>query len=231
MNKATDWVAALQTIERADIPRYLGEHSGLPGPRANLALVEAFAKTDDASIASNLISDGGEYQAMCAAAFLGARADDLAFEALARDLARDTRWRVREGVVIGLQYLGDRTLAPLLSIARDWVSSSDPLVQRAAVAAVCEPRLLKLPESTIVVINICGEATKTLAALPEERRKMPDARTLRQALGYCWSVAIAANPTDGLPAFLALDTSQADIAWIVSENRRKKRLSTLLPVR
>jgi len=64
--------------------------------------------------------------------------------------------------------------------------------------------------------------------MASQRRKQPDARTLRQGLGYCWSVAIAADPAPGLIAFNSLDTSDPDVAWIVNQNRRKKRLSSLL---
>ena len=54
-------------------------------------------------------------------------------------------------------------------------------------------------------------------------------RTLRQALGYCWSVAVAADPEHGLPRFLALSASpDPDVAWVVRENRRKARLARLL---
>jgi hypothetical protein len=54
-------------------------------------------------------------------------------------------------------------------------------------------------------------------------------RTLRQALGYCWSVAVAAAPAAGLPRFQALEEyDDRDVAWIVRENRRKARLAKLL---
>ena len=54
-------------------------------------------------------------------------------------------------------------------------------------------------------------------------------RTLRQALGYAWSVAIAAVPDDELAAFARLEADDdPDIAWIVRENRKKARLKRLL---
>jgi hypothetical protein len=52
---------------------------------------------------------------------------------------------------------------------------------------------------------------------------------LRQALGYCWSVAIAADAATGLPLFTALTTSKdRDVQWIVRENSKKARLARLL---
>jgi len=54
-------------------------------------------------------------------------------------------------------------------------------------------------------------------------------RVLRQALGYCWSVAVAANPGPGLPLFHSLEADpDPDIAWIVRQNRKKARLKSLL---
>lgn len=54
-------------------------------------------------------------------------------------------------------------------------------------------------------------------------------RSLRQALGYCWSVAVAADPVAGMPRFLALgDSTDRDVAWIVRENGKKARLARLL---
>ncbi len=52
---------------------------------------------------------------------------------------------------------------------------------------------------------------------------------LRQALGYAWSVVIAALPGEGLPLFRDLETStDPDIEWIVRENLKKARLKRLL---
>ena len=209
-------------------PAYLDERSGLPGPRANLTLVSTAASRADGATIDALLAHGGEYQTLCAAAALARRADDPASEARARTLAADERWRVREGVAIGLQLLGDRSSVDLTRIVRHWVDDPRPLVQRAAIAAVCEPRLLRDPSVATVALGICDRATRNLCALPADRRRQADARTLRQGLGYCWSVAVAAHPEEGLPMFRALDTSDSDLAWIVNQNSRKKRLATLL---
>lgn len=228
MPGGAEWVTTLRGMDRASWPGYLSEHSGLPGPRANLSLVDAVVTVADDEALATLVADAGEYSMLCAAAVLGSRADDPGSESAARALASDSRWRVREGVAIGLQRLGDRDAASVFAIVRRWAEAADPLVQRAAVAAVCEPRLLRTREAASAALDVCRTATARFAALPDELRKAPDARTLRQALGYCWSVAIAADPENGLPAFAQLDSSQADIAWIIAENRRKKRLSVLL---
>lgn len=220
--------AELDHLESSAWPAFLGERSGLPGPRANLPLAAAVAVRADAAVIDELLRDGGEYQVMCAAAAVARRSNDPAFETMARSLAADQRWRVREGVAIGLQLLGDTAPASLVSIVLDWADHPDPLVQRAAAAAICEPRLLRTPEAAATAIDVCRRTTDHLLEFSAAQRKASDARTLRQALGYCWSVAVAADPEAGLPVFRGLGTADPDLAWIVSQNSRKKRLSKLL---
>lgn len=147
---------------------------------------------------------------------------------MARSLAADERWRVREGVVIGLQLLGERSFGALTATVSRWVDDQDPLVQRAAVAAICEPRLLRSPEAAGQAVAMCQRATRHLVEVPRGERARPGVRVLRQALGYCWSVAVAASPVTGLPVFAGLDVSDPDVAWLVKENSRKKRLAALL---
>lgn len=222
------WGAELQDLPTAVWPTYLTEHSGLPGPRANLELASSVAGLAEKPMIDELLASGDEYHAMCAAAAIGIRADDPSTEVRAREMAADERWRVREGIALGLQLLGDTRPGALIAITRRWVDDPDPLVQRCAVAALCEPRLLRDREAAITALDLCERATQNLAALSADERTSPRARTLRQALGYCWSVAVAADPAHGLDAFRGLEITDPDIAWIVKENSRKKRLSALL---
>lgn len=127
------------------------------------------------------------------------------------------------------QRLGDADKARLGLIVRDWVNDPDPLVQRAAVAGICEPRLLKDPATAETALDVCQQATDIISALGNDQRSHPNVRTLRQALGYCWSVAVAGNPERGLAKFRQLTESEdTDVEWIVRENLKKRRLSTLV---
>ena len=142
--------------------------------------------------------------------------------------AADPRWRVREAVAMALQRLGDADLSRLMPIVLSWATDPHPLVQRAAVAAVCEPRLLSTGPAAACAVEVCARATAALAGLPVDRRRDADVRALRQALGYCWSVAVAAEPATGLPRFTGLDgAADPDVAWILRENRKKARLARL----
>ncbi|MFS0854406.1 HEAT repeat domain-containing protein [Microbacterium sp. 179-I 3D4 NHS] len=222
------WTSRLREQPPEDWPAFLTENSGLPGPRANLTLVAAAATTAEPDTIAILLEDGGEYTAMCAAAALAHRADDPAVEVRARTRATDERWRVREGVAIGLQLLGDQNPGALVRIVEAWIEDTHPLVQRAALAAICEPRLLREPATAVAALDACQRATAAFVALPTARRTDQDARSLRQALAYCWSIAVAAQPREGIDESSALDAADPDVAWIIAQNRRKKRLASLL---
>ncbi|EPD83052.1 hypothetical protein HMPREF1529_02419 [Microbacterium sp. oral taxon 186 str. F0373] len=227
MASTIDWSARLRRLDADDWASTLEGASELPGPRANLDLVVAAARIAGASEIDALVRAGGEFATMCAAAAIGRDAGAPDSEKRARRLAQDPRWRVREGVVIGLQLWGDVDPAAMAELVAAWATAASPLVRRAAVAAICEPRLLRSSSAAARAVEICRQATDTLRALPTPGRRDPDVRTLRQCLGYAWSVAVAADPAPGLRAFHALSSDDPDVAWIIRENRRKKRLLSL----
>lgn len=227
MATTIDWSETLSRLDADEWASTVERASGLPGPRANLTIVAAAARIAGPAEIDALSSAGGEFATMCAAAAIGRRAGDPEYERRARHLARDPRWRVREGVVIGLQLWGDHDPATMATLAEAWATDASPLVQRAAVAAICEPRLLRSPASAARAVGVCSRATDALRALPAQGRRAPEARALRQCLGYAWSVAVSADPLVGLRVFRALPTDDPDVVWIVRENRRKRRLSSL----
>lgn len=212
---------------------YLTAHSDLPGPRGNLELAGAFADWAPDEVVDSLSGSGDEYLDFCHVLALGerlSRAADPDLLARLREHARDPRWRVREAVATGLQRIGDRDLPRLVGIVQVWAEDPDPLVQRAAAAAICEPRLLSGELGAAAARNVCQTTTELLAARPPTERKDPDVRVLRQALGYCWSVAVAADPEHGLAAFAVLqESTDPDVGWIVRENLKKARLKRVLP--
>ncbi len=244
MSRISEYRAALRGLDAADaagsrsglgtadlwLP-YLSAHSGLPGPRGNLELVAACAEEADLSLAEDLVATGDEFATVCGAVAFGRHlglGDRTHLDVLHR-LAGDGRWRVREGAAMALQRAGDDDLGACFALAERWAVDSDPLVRRAAVAAVCEPRLLRDPVFARRALTMLVEITAGVAATPAAQRRDPSVRTLRQALGYGWSVAVAADPADGLPVFLDLEaSSDPDVGWIVRENHKKARLRRVL---
>jgi hypothetical protein len=141
---------------------------------------------------------------------------------LLRTLASDPRWRIREGVAMALQRWGDADMIAVLAAMTDW-AGGNPLEQRAAAAALCEPRLLRQPEHASAVLHILDEITASIPQLTD--RKGDAFKTLRQGLGYCWSVAVVALPGEGKPLMERwLVSPDPDIRWIMAENLKKNRL-------
>lgn len=228
----------LRALDSARWPAFLTEHSGLPGPRGNLELGQALAEEADSATLEGLLATDDEYLVFCGVVGLGRLlaetppgrgAEARALRERLRQFAADERWRVREAVAMALQRLGDADLDALVDVVTDFSADADPLVQRAAVAGICEPRLLRTPAMARAAVDACDRVTASLVARPLPERRAPGVRTLRQALGYCWSVAVAADPAAGLPRFLALTASpDPDVAWVVHSNRGKARLASVL---
>jgi len=212
----------------SELPAYLAEHSGLPGPRGNLELARAVAEEADPATLEELARSKDEFEAFCGVVGLGRLVADGSRELIPplRGHAGDPRWRVREAVAMALQRWGDADLSAMLEEAERWAAGSR-YEQRAAAAGTCEPRLLRERAAARRVLGMLDVITATLAGAPDRREEAY--RTLRQALGYCWSVAIAADPLDGLPLFSRWQrVADPDVAWIVRENLRKARLRAVL---
>jgi hypothetical protein len=140
-----------------------------------------------------------------------------------RILSRDPRWRMREAVRMGLQRLlaqrGRETCAEL----ERWIEGGDPLEMRAVAAAVADPALLQDGALATVALRMHERVMDQLLAMTDRRAE--DVRTLRKALGYTWSVVVAAAPDDGFPCLARLvESGDPDALWIVKSNLRKARL-------
>ena len=234
MSKVEDYRRALRDL--ADWRPLLLEQSALPGPRANLGFAAAVAEEAEeqalrrwAAVGRDAAPFGSteEFLPVCGVIGLGRLLADGDRSVLAdlRRLAGDPRWRVREAVAIALQRFGDANFPALLTEMQEWAGGS-LLERRAAVAALCEPRLLADPDQARDVLTLLSRITAELKDTDEHRC---DAfRALRQTLGYAWSVAIVALPEEGKPLFeRLLASSDRDVRWIVRENLRKRRLSRL----
>ncbi len=219
-----------------DWDKFLLKESGLPGSRGNLELMQAVADEGTLDLfqrylaytpdrASTNSPEG--FLAMCGVVGLGRllAEGDLDQLAVLRCCANDPRWRVREAVAMALQRWGDVDMPALLKALNEWVKGT-LLERRAVAAAVCEPRLLRNSKHAKRVLKLLD--TITTSIVRETDRRVEDFKTLRQALGYCWSVAVVASPIDGKPAMEKwLVNPDADVAWIMCENLKKNRLARM----
>ena len=235
VKKIEHYRAALSELESWD--EYLLRESGLPGPRGNIELAQAVAEEGDLPLFRRYLAYGQdiaptnspyEFLAFCGVLGLGRLIAEGDKELLAdvRRSACDPRWRMREAVAMALQWFGDRDMKRLIAEMRKW-SAGSLLEKRAAAAALCEPRLLASPQHAREVLHILDRITTSL--LIEKNRKSDEFTILRKGLGYCWSVAIAALPEEGI-RFLEkwLAEQDKDIQWIMRENLKKKRLTKVL---
>lgn len=221
-----------------DWDAYLLEQSHLPGPRANLELAQTaadvggraqFRKWSAISPKAAPVNTPDEFLVVCGVLGYGrllAEGDSKALAAIRR-AARDPRWRVREAAAMALQRVGDRDVGRLLAVVDPWAEGS-PLEQRAAAAALCEPRLLKDIHHSASVLAILDRITASFASTYD--RDSDEFEALKKGLGYCWSVAVAANPRVGKPMLERWSRSKdRHVRWVMRENLKKARLKRVDP--
>lgn len=231
MKKADEYRTKLRAL--VDWDSYLLEESGLPGPRGNIELAQVVADEGDRALFERYIAYTAdeapvnspyEFLTFCGIVGLGrllAEGDTDLLKTLCR-YASDLRWRIREAVAMALQRLGDVNMDQLIAAMREW-GQGTPLEQRAAAAALCEPRLLGQARHARAVLGILDQITAGIEGA--EDRRSQDFLTLRKGLGYCWSVAVVASPEEGKALIEKwLVTPDKDVRWIMKQNLKKARL-------
>ena len=230
MSKTDDYRETLRKLD--DWDEYLRAESGLPGPRGNLELAHAAADlADRGRIEHFLTFDPGrapvnspdEFLAFCGVEGLGrliAEGQTDLWPTL-RAYASDPRWRIREGVAMALQRVGQVDMNLLLDKMETWVAG-DWLEMRAAAAGLAEPVLLREEKYILRALGILDQIT---SAVESSRERDEDFKTLRKGLGYCWSVVVAALPVQGKRVMERwLSSPDKDVRWIMKENLKKNRL-------
>jgi len=219
-----------QTLKKLDdwIP-FLLKESGLPGPRGNLELAYAVAEEGSQEQFEKLLFFQAKentpevFLVFCGIVGLGklAARETKLFDQL-RAYASDQRWRIREAVATGLQLAGEQDTELLLKEMQKW-SKGDWYEKRAAAAALAEPRLLKEPRHVKQVLQILDKITACTEST--DNPKDEAFKVLRQAMGYCWSVSVAALPEKGKPMLEKwLNSQSKDVRWMMKENLKKNRL-------
>jgi hypothetical protein len=231
MTKTEEYRKELQKLDNWD--PYLKKLSGLPGPRGNLELAQVVVEEGNQELFERYLRYTPDiapentpevFLAFCGVVGLGrliAEGHQQYFPML-RQFASDPRWRIREGVAMALQRVGDSDIDLLMKEMETW-SKGNPLEKRAVAAGLCEPRLLKKTEHAKKVLDILNEITTGISTISE--RKSEAFIALRKGMGYCWSVAVAAYPDHGKKLMEKwIPSTDKDIRWIMKENLKKNRL-------
>jgi DNA polymerase III delta prime subunit len=142
-----------------------------------------------------------------------------------RKYAAHNSWRIRDAVAIGIQEIAETDMNSIIDILETWMNGND-LEKRAIVAALCEPKLLKEKSIIIRIFEILKRITLKFEGISGKLSIEQD--SLRKSLGYGWSVAIVSLPYEGKIAFEKIaKIENKHIKWIVKENLKKKRLSSM----
>lgn len=230
-SKVISYVEKLKSLK--DWDSFLMKESGLPGPRGNLELAQAFAGIAKESLIQKYISINPDeapentpksFLTFCGVVGLGTLINQGKFGYLKhlRQFASDHRWRIREGVAIALQRIGDSNIIFLLNEMKTW-SKGNYFEKRAAIATLCEPRLLTSDQASSSVLDILDDVT--LSIVNSKDIKSEGFEVLRKGLAYCWSVAISACPEKGKKLFEKwVGNKNNEIIRIMKENLKKNRL-------
>ncbi len=227
MSRTEDYRLTLRTLD--DWVPFLMKNSGLPGPRGNLELAYAVAREGSQKQFQHFLTFQAQentpevFVVFCGVVGLGklaARQPEL-FDRL-REYSSDPRWRIREAVPTGLQLTGDQDMDFLLSEMKKWIKGNW-YEKRATAATLAEPRLLKQPKHAKQVLQVLDKITSSMET--DDKSRDESFKILRQGMGYCWSVAVAAFPEAGKPMMESwLSSEDKDIRWMMKENLKKNRL-------
>ncbi|CAH1190575.1 hypothetical protein PAECIP111892_00252 [Paenibacillus auburnensis] len=225
---------------------YMQDNSGLPGPRANLELAAGFARY----FADSMISDTAwvllcswvdapdEFLAFCAVQACGAHyafADDQRRRLVERVLKAAMNaagWRVREAAAIGLQSLGEADFRLLTQLLDGWREDATLLEQRAFVAALAHPPVLKNRDHVLYALDLAAGITDGILHGAAKGCDPEHFRVLSKGLEYSLSLFAAAEPEEGFALLRRLaESGDARMMKIVKSNLGKTRLSKKYPDR
>jgi hypothetical protein len=242
----------VKTGSERELVDYIISNSNLPGRRANLELAGAFpdalvkiAQKESQKCWSLCMSmleltaeeapvnTPEEFVPFCGAVGIGAMgsAHPAFFDpaiVMLRGLAKDSRWRMREAVRMGLQKLAETCAHETLTTMEAWIDEGDWLEMRAVAAAVAMPSLLENEEMARWALSLHSEIFSRVIVAQD--RKSEPFRVMRKALGYTLSVVVRAHPREGFQFMTKqIESQDEDINWLLRENLKKKRLVSNYP--
>jgi hypothetical protein len=235
LKKAGSYEVELVNVSPRQWQKFLVEHSQLPGPSANIELARAFARVGTLMDFKKYIGLDAEeapenspevFLVFCGLLGLGEYLGKYHDGGLLNKLklkANDERRQVREAVVMALQAIGRKNTSRLLDYAQEWAEGSF-YEQRAAVAGLCDPDILKTRQAVQAAFELLDWVTANLVQHDDEK-ELPGYQELCDTLGYSWSIAVAAYPQKGkLMIERWIKESHDVVRSVMRENIQQDRL-------
>lgn len=231
------------------LSEFMMKESNLPGPRANLELSDIFTKQfahpnvtetswelllswTNIQKAEAVGSDSREFLPFCAVRALGAYysyAEEVrqgVMRCIFKSAMNDPRWRVREACAMGLQSIGEDDFVLLSQLLDTWQKGANRLEQRAFVAALAHPPLLRKRENTLYCLELATRIMEGILSEDQAKENSEHFRVLSKGLEYSLSVFVASEPEEGFAMLTRFAESRdARIIKIVKSNLSKSRLS------
>ncbi len=242
----------LAIVDSSELEKYLLANSNLPGPRGNIELAYALSESLEsyniedidklfslfkrwASISLDLapVTESSVMLPFCGVHAIGkigclyVSKKDEAIKLLKKS-AVDKRWRIREAVCMALQFMLDKYPEFIIKHFEEWIKTENYLELRAIAAAYADPNLLK---QRIISQNGLKAHRKIFdIILKSKNRKSEEFKTLRQALGFTFSlIAVVHSPNAFGVMKKLIELNDKDVDWIIKENMKKKRLINICP--
>lgn len=231
------------------LSEFIMKESNLPGPRANLDLSNNFAKEfanpnitgtgwellqswANIKEAEAAVDDPREFLPFCAIRALGAyycyaeEGRKGVIQSIFKSAMNDPRWRVREASAMGLQSIGEHDFLVLRRLLDIWQKDATRLEQRAFVATLAHPPLLKKKENTLYCLQLATLIMESILSGDRPKEDPEHFRVLSKGLEYSLSVFAANAPEEGF-AMLERFAESGDvrIIKIIKSNLTKSRLT------
>jgi len=127
---------------------------------------------------------------------------------------------------MALQLIGEKDLDALQEIVEQWLPEASLLERRAIIAGLAHPPILGDAQFALFSLGVSRTIVRELSRQGAEARRGEDFRVLRQGLGYALSVFAEKSPEEGFALLREMASKgDPDLAWIVRENLKKKRLT------
>lgn len=186
----------LTSGDRSALVDHLLSRSNLPGPRANLELLNRFSDSVERECVTHheelwdlclsfvslpkdkaFTGSSMEFIPMCGTVGFGALGLcdgaplDPFFEKsmeMLKAIAGDPRWRVRESVAMALQKIIESSKAHAVRTLSGWIEPGNWLQMRAVAAGIAEPPLLSDPELGRHALELHREIVRHIVSFLEE---------------------------------------------------------------